>query len=430
MRPPTPTQRLGILFSMLSCILATHPAQANETFTSFGDHAANLLPLTAFGATYLYDDPEGRRQYLWQVGTSIAVVHLGKQTVGKLRPSEANEISYPSGHTSAAFSGAAFLNTRYGPSWGVPAYGVAGLVGLSRVTSDNHFMDDVFAGASISLFSNWLFVTPMVGPVSVQPTLTSDGTPAVSVSLFNEDKRDLEDEQFDLSFEPKYIYTWDFGPVWHDHNRIVLPKAGLGPFDLTEIGDLDDVTWASRVFFHWASANPHIIELEVAPFETRNAFVAPVDLDLGDISVKSGERVRMSYRLYEYRATYYYNLAQANEDFLFGVGGGLTMIDKAFTFGNDQQGFVGEGPIYSFVPTVSAKGRMALYEMIGLFGEVNWGQGSNDKIFDFNLGIDVKLATQWLVSLGYRLVDRELEKGDLINDMKQNQVFGSFSYLW
>lgn len=73
---------------------------------------------------------------------------------------------------------------------------------------------------------------------------------------------------------------------------------------------------------------------------------------------------------------------------------------------------------------------MALSEIIGLFGEVNWGQSSNDKIFDLNLGIDMKLDTQWLISLGYRLMDRELEKGTMINDMKQNQVFGSFTYIW
>lgn len=57
--------------------------------------------------------------------------------------------SFPSGHTIAAFSMATVFAVRYRRHRWVPwvAYGLAGLVGFSRVTLQSHFPSDVFAGA-------------------------------------------------------------------------------------------------------------------------------------------------------------------------------------------------------------------------------------------------------------------------------------------
>lgn len=57
--------------------------------------------------------------------------------------------SFPSGHTIAAFSVATVFSERYRHRCWVPwvAYGLAGLVGFSRVTLQSHFPSDVFAGA-------------------------------------------------------------------------------------------------------------------------------------------------------------------------------------------------------------------------------------------------------------------------------------------
>jgi membrane-associated phospholipid phosphatase len=60
--------------------------------------------------------------------------------------------SFPSGHMIAAFSVATVFADRYpNPHWHVwLAYGLASLVGFSRVTTQSHFPSDVFAGAAIA----------------------------------------------------------------------------------------------------------------------------------------------------------------------------------------------------------------------------------------------------------------------------------------
>jgi membrane-associated phospholipid phosphatase len=60
--------------------------------------------------------------------------------------------SFPSGHSISAFAVATVIAGRYGKRhrW-VPyvAYGVAGVIGFSRITNQAHFPADVFLGAAL-----------------------------------------------------------------------------------------------------------------------------------------------------------------------------------------------------------------------------------------------------------------------------------------
>lgn len=62
--------------------------------------------------------------------------------------------SFPSGHTIAAFSLATVYARRYPhPAWlRWAAYGLAGVVGFSRVSLETHFVSDIFAGAALGYF--------------------------------------------------------------------------------------------------------------------------------------------------------------------------------------------------------------------------------------------------------------------------------------
>ena len=59
--------------------------------------------------------------------------------------------SFPSGHTIAAFSVATVIARRYGNHRWVPyaAYGMAALVGFSRLSLSAHFLSDVFMGGAL-----------------------------------------------------------------------------------------------------------------------------------------------------------------------------------------------------------------------------------------------------------------------------------------
>jgi membrane-associated phospholipid phosphatase len=59
--------------------------------------------------------------------------------------------SFPSGHTIAAFSIATIVAHQYRTHRWVPyvAYGMAGLVGFSRMSLSAHFASDVFVGAAL-----------------------------------------------------------------------------------------------------------------------------------------------------------------------------------------------------------------------------------------------------------------------------------------
>ena len=99
------------------------------------------------------------------------------------RPDGSNSRSFPSGHTSGAFALAAVTEVLYGPWFGVPAFALASLVGISRIDSNKHVATDVLAGALLGTligigtakfhkkeFSNF-FLVPTVGESSASLSL-------------------------------------------------------------------------------------------------------------------------------------------------------------------------------------------------------------------------------------------------------------------
>jgi membrane-associated phospholipid phosphatase len=72
-----------------------------------------------------------------------------KYGVRRERPDGSNRQSFPSGHTSNAFAWATIADHHYGHKLGLPAYAVAGLVGVSRLEKNVHHLSDVLAGATL-----------------------------------------------------------------------------------------------------------------------------------------------------------------------------------------------------------------------------------------------------------------------------------------
>jgi membrane-associated phospholipid phosphatase len=72
---------------------------------------------------------------------------------------------FPSGHTIGAFAVATVIANRYPhPLWHQwVAYGLAGLVGASRLSTHSHFPSDVFLGATLGYVISRYVVTPLAG---------------------------------------------------------------------------------------------------------------------------------------------------------------------------------------------------------------------------------------------------------------------------
>ena len=80
---------------------------------------------------------------------NFAYSEVIKVAVGRERPNGQDNRSFPSGHTSNAFALAAVAEGHYGWKIGVPAYALAGLMGVSRINEDKHWLSDVVAGAGL-----------------------------------------------------------------------------------------------------------------------------------------------------------------------------------------------------------------------------------------------------------------------------------------
>lgn len=84
---------------------------------------------------------------------STAAVTLLKEMVHEWRPDHSNRKSFPSGHTAAAFALAGVLAEEH-PKKKWLYYGVASLIGWSRVELDKHHWHDVALGAAIGYESS------------------------------------------------------------------------------------------------------------------------------------------------------------------------------------------------------------------------------------------------------------------------------------
>tara|TARA_Y100001970_G_scaffold273445_1_gene371690 strand:+ start:7329 stop:7889 length:561 start_codon:yes stop_codon:yes gene_type:complete len=131
-------------------------ASVNNVETA-GDILQVALPLAALGSTYILDDKNGRVEFWKAYLSSISLTYFLKYTIDKTRPNGHCCESFPSGHTTAAFSGAMFIQKKYGLKYGAPSLALASFVGYSRVYADKHYWEDVVVGASIGILGNILF---------------------------------------------------------------------------------------------------------------------------------------------------------------------------------------------------------------------------------------------------------------------------------
>jgi membrane-associated phospholipid phosphatase len=150
-------------------------SSTGNKFATVGNDLGNpFYTLPTLGLFYLYghynEDPKARRTSLLaaeSLAISGAFTWSLKLAAQRPRPYtgespsawngprlKMSDTSFPSAHTTAAFSVASVLAEEYGSNPYVPpiAYGLATLTGLARMYDNKHWASDVFVGGAIGYF--------------------------------------------------------------------------------------------------------------------------------------------------------------------------------------------------------------------------------------------------------------------------------------
>jgi membrane-associated phospholipid phosphatase len=143
------TRWIAVPALMLACAPTSVLAKNEKTWGTASDIGAYGLTAVALGLPLARHDSDGALQAAGSVAAATLVTTGLKEAFPELRPDGSDRKSFPSGHTSMAFSAAASLWMREGKPVGIPAFVVASFVGLARVKADKHHWYDVVAGAGI-----------------------------------------------------------------------------------------------------------------------------------------------------------------------------------------------------------------------------------------------------------------------------------------
>lgn len=128
----------------------------SETLETAGGPVYSAIFVAGIFTAGRFTRPGGRFRAMGYDMLDAAVVNTAwssvlKEIAGRERPNGQDDKSFPSGHTANAFALATVAERHYGWKVGVPAYALAGLMGVSRMNEDKHWLSDVVAGAALGL---------------------------------------------------------------------------------------------------------------------------------------------------------------------------------------------------------------------------------------------------------------------------------------
>ena len=163
--------------------MALSPAQI-RLIRKLGDFLHIALPVVGFLlAVYKKRDQDFRvllkSTVITSVLTHVIKFFLNMTFLGE-RP-DGGSFSFPSGHTSSAFSAAALISSSYPETKviSVGAYALACFTGYSRIAANRHHYRDVFAGAALGMLTSYHLSRSQssdFGPNYAESNRTADST--------------------------------------------------------------------------------------------------------------------------------------------------------------------------------------------------------------------------------------------------------------
>lgn len=364
-----------------------------------GDILQIALPVGAGVSTLVLKDWEGTKQFAKAFGASWLTTYTLKFAVGKMRPNGTARNSFPSGHTMGAFAGAAFIDNRYGHLYGYPAYALAAFTGFSRVHSDWHFLDDVVAGASVSLLWSWHFVTPYKKKEIVK---------------YKEDP-----------LKPRPRYTWSFGPALLGKNIVRVPADGGTEFNLNNFNKNDDPTTTANAIVTLPLNQKQELEFVLAPFESRDVGQFSEPVSFAGKTFPENIDTRSAWRYYTLQGVWLYSIVNNEQVKLqggIGLSAQFTTVELRMVTNTDTiEAKVDDNVILPYVRLVFA------YHLSRKFSVIADGQGiklSNDSFLDTGISLMWNFNPDWHAALGYRFYAVEISTDELFNQVQYPSIFG------
>ena len=162
-----------------------------DNLVDIGEHVGEAgLHFAVPAAMYFISRATGHRDMadfsvmMVRTQTVNAALTRGLKLVPRPRPYQEKATltkgSFPSGHTSAAFTSATVISRKWGRKAGIPAFLVATFVGTTRL-QNLHYLSDVTFGAAVGIASG--FAVKLPGQRTTVSPLVAPGTAGVVVSL-------------------------------------------------------------------------------------------------------------------------------------------------------------------------------------------------------------------------------------------------------
>lgn len=160
-----------ICFLIVLCI--NFILHRNESFHNWVEIIGSIIqitiPMYVLVPVLWKKDKEGALQMICLLAVILGVTWAFKLGLGQvfgineMRP-RGGSMSFPSGHTSGAFSGAVFLTLRYGWKYALWSLPLACFVGYTRIYSMAHWPIDVIASIALCSLTGFILVKKLKKP--------------------------------------------------------------------------------------------------------------------------------------------------------------------------------------------------------------------------------------------------------------------------
>ncbi|QBF82592.1 phosphatase PAP2 family protein [Shewanella maritima] len=391
------------------------------TISEIGDVVQIALPAGALIGSLWIGDKEGAWQLTKGVATTSLITHTMKFGYGRLRPDGTESNSFPSGHTSAAFSGAAYIHHRYGDKWALPAYTAASFVGASRLWANRHFMDDVLAGGSIAVMTSLYFTDPYNASDLVVVPSFSDGnmglavsyTPGASKSL---PKYQLTDDGWSGSGAQKEFHrSYSLFIGGFDTSNNFIQENGSPSFNLTDFSRESEPNTYAAAELEWGVAKDQYLLFSFNPIESRDKTTLGKELKWAGKSYSAGSEVISAYSNWSLTADYVFELL-SDSDWIVELGAGVTFAAQTIRLDYPEGNNLGETSDLFVAPAIIFNGGYKFTEEFSLDLRYRASGLSQYTSQAYSVGVTYQINDRWSASLFRGVLEQEIDGDEYYND--------------